>query len=186
VGERKIHTSEIAGHEQMAKSDPEAQRKSSLSHCTWLENEYVYFNLEALKFLMHFREPGSSLYFIFTHTYFFSFSYIFSFLFFSLSSFFYFLPFELYYCIVPTSSPMLRRLLVLGQRGDRDKVGTGNTFPLERYLKSSILVPSCKLPWIDDPFSMIGCGQGGNHKRWYLVLRVDIRRGLWDLRCGDT
>jgi hypothetical protein len=25
---------------------------------------------------------------------------------------------------------MLRRLLVLGQRGDRDKVGTRNTFPL--------------------------------------------------------
>jgi hypothetical protein len=37
-------------------------------------------------------------------------------------------------------------LLVLGQRGDRDKVGTENTFPLERYLKSSMLVPSCDLP----------------------------------------
>jgi hypothetical protein len=88
--------------------------------------------------------------------------------------------------IVPTSSPMLRRLLVLGQRGDKDKVGTGNTFSLERYLKSSMLAPSCNLPWIDDPSLMIGCGQGGNHKRWYLVLRVDIRRGLWNLRCGDT
>jgi hypothetical protein len=44
---------------------------------------------------------------------------------------------------------MLRRLLVLGQRGDRDKVGTGNTFPLERYLKSSIVALSCNLPWID-------------------------------------
>jgi hypothetical protein len=81
---------------------------------------------------------------------------------------------------------MLRRLLVLRQRGDRDKVGTRNTFPLERFLKSSILAPSCNLPWIDDPFSTIGCGQGGNHKRWYLVLMVDIRRGLWDLWCGDT
>jgi hypothetical protein len=32
------------------------------------------FNLEALKFLMHFRESESSLYFIFTHTHIFSFS----------------------------------------------------------------------------------------------------------------
>jgi hypothetical protein len=66
---------------------------------------------------------------------------------------------------------MLRRLLVLGQRGDRDKVGTRNIFPLERYLKSSILAPSCNLLWIDDPFSTIGCGQGGNHKRWYSVCQ---------------
>jgi hypothetical protein len=65
-------------------------------------------------------------------------------------------------------------------------IDIGNTFPLERYLKFSILAPSCNLPWIDDPFSTIGCGQGGNHKRWFLVLRVDIRWGLWDLRCGDT
>jgi hypothetical protein len=36
-GERKIDTLEIGGHVQMAKSDPEAQRKSSLSDCTWLE-----------------------------------------------------------------------------------------------------------------------------------------------------
>jgi hypothetical protein len=57
---------------------------------------------------------------------------------------------------------------------------------LERYLKSSMLAPSCNLPWIDDPSSTIGCGQGGNNKRWYLVLSVDIRRGLWDLQCGDT
>jgi uncharacterized protein YjhX (UPF0386 family) len=45
-GKRKIHTLEIGGHVQMAKSDPEAQRKSSLSDCTWLENEYGTFNLE--------------------------------------------------------------------------------------------------------------------------------------------
>jgi hypothetical protein len=83
---------------QMAKSDPEAQRKSSLSDCTWLENEYGSFNLEALKFLMHFRESGCSLYFIFTHTHIFSlFShiYIFSFFFiliFSFSSNFLFAP----------------------------------------------------------------------------------------------
>jgi hypothetical protein len=36
-GESKIHTLEIGGHVRMAKSDPEAQRKSSLSDCTWLE-----------------------------------------------------------------------------------------------------------------------------------------------------
>jgi hypothetical protein len=34
---REIHTLEIGGHVQMAKSDPKAQRKSSLSDCTWLE-----------------------------------------------------------------------------------------------------------------------------------------------------
>jgi hypothetical protein len=75
------------------KSDPEAQRKSSLSDCTWLENEYGSFNLEALKFVMHFRELGSSLYFIFTHTHIFSFflTYIFFFFFLSFSfSFFLF------------------------------------------------------------------------------------------------
>jgi hypothetical protein len=64
-GKRKIHTLEIGGHVQIAKSDLKAQRKSSLSDCTWLENEYGSFNLEALKFLMHLRELGSSLYFIF-------------------------------------------------------------------------------------------------------------------------
>jgi hypothetical protein len=36
-----------------------------------------------------------------------------------------------------------RRLLVLGQRGDRDKVGSRNIFPLGKYLKSSTLAPSC-------------------------------------------
>jgi hypothetical protein len=64
-GREKYTYFEIGGHVQMAKSDPEAQRKSSLSDCTWLENEYGSFNLESLKFLMHFREPGISLYFIF-------------------------------------------------------------------------------------------------------------------------
>jgi hypothetical protein len=34
---RKIHTLEIGGHVQMAKSDPETQRKSLLSDCTWLK-----------------------------------------------------------------------------------------------------------------------------------------------------
>jgi hypothetical protein len=91
MGKRKIHTLEMGGHVQMAKSDPEAQRKI----------EYGSFNLEALKFLMHFREPGSSLYFYFyTYSYFFfisfflSFSFSFFFLLLSLV-FFYLLPFEL-------------------------------------------------------------------------------------------
>jgi hypothetical protein len=133
-------------------------------------------NLETLKFLMHFRELGSSLYFIFTHSYFFSYIYIFSFFLFLifllslffLINFFNLLPFWTLKLHCTYLHPMLRRLLVLEQRGDRDKVGTGNTFPLERHLKFSILAPSCNLPWIDDPFSTIGCGQGGNHKRWYL------------------
>jgi hypothetical protein len=97
---RKIHTLEIGGHVQMAKSDPEAQRKSSLSDCTWLENEYGSFDLEALKFLMHFREPGSSLFFIFTHTHTFSFFSYFSFFlsFFLFSIFFFFLSHKNFIC----------------------------------------------------------------------------------------
>jgi hypothetical protein len=99
-GERKIHTLEIGGHMQMAKNDLEAQRKTSLSDCTWLENEYGSFNLETLKFLMHFREPGSLVYFTnsylfsFSHTYIFSLYSFFHFFFFFLIIF-YLLPFEL-------------------------------------------------------------------------------------------
>jgi hypothetical protein len=95
-GKRKIHTLEIGGHVQMAKSDPEAQRKSSLSDCTWLENEYRSFNLETLKFLMHFREPGSSLYF-YTYSNFSLFLIYIPFfsLFLFLSQFFLFAPLEL-------------------------------------------------------------------------------------------
>jgi hypothetical protein len=85
-GKRKIQTLEIGGHVQMAKSDPEAQRKSLLSDCTWLESEFGSFNLEALKFLMHFREPGSSLYFYFLHILIF-FSLFFSYISFFLSFF---------------------------------------------------------------------------------------------------
>jgi hypothetical protein len=55
------------------------------------KNEFGSFNLETLKFLMHFTEPGSSLYFIFTHTHFFSFSHIYFFLFFFILNFFFFL-----------------------------------------------------------------------------------------------
>jgi hypothetical protein len=76
----------------MAKSDLEAQRKSSLSDCTWLENEYGSFNLETLKFLMHFREPGSSLYFYFyTYSYFFLLSFFLIHILFLLYFFFFFL-----------------------------------------------------------------------------------------------
>jgi hypothetical protein len=115
------------------------------------------------------------------HTYIF---FLFFSFFFILTFFFFFLSF--FHSFIFYLLPLNSKLLVLEQRCDRDKVGTGNTFPLERYLKSSMLAPSCDLPWIDDPFLTIGCGQGGNHKRWYLVLRMDTRRGLWNLRCGDT
>jgi hypothetical protein len=90
-GKRKIHTLEIGGHVQMAKTDPEAQRESSLSDCTCLENEYGSFNIETLKFLMHFREPGSSFYFYSYSHIFFSFSYTYIYIyiiFLSFSSFF--------------------------------------------------------------------------------------------------
>jgi hypothetical protein len=39
-GREKYTHFEIGGHVRMAKSDPEAQRKSSLSDCTWLEDEF--------------------------------------------------------------------------------------------------------------------------------------------------
>jgi hypothetical protein len=95
-GKIKINTLEIGGHVQMTKSDPEAQRKSSLLDCTWLESEHGYFNLEALKFLMHFREPRSSLYFYFyTYSHIVFLFLIFLFLSFFLLNFFYLLPFEL-------------------------------------------------------------------------------------------
>jgi hypothetical protein len=91
-GERKIHILEIGGHVKMVKSDPKAQRKSSLSDCTWLENECGSFNLETLKFLMHFREPGSSFYFILTHTHIYCFphTYFLSFFLFLIFSFSFF------------------------------------------------------------------------------------------------
>jgi hypothetical protein len=92
---------------RMAKNDPEAQRKSSLSDCTWLENEYGSFNLEALKFLMHFREQGSSLYFILfllILIFFLFFSYIYFFLYFffflSLSHFFFSFSTKFFYLLL--------------------------------------------------------------------------------------
>jgi hypothetical protein len=119
------------------------------------KDEFGSFNLEALKFLIHYREPGSSIYFIFTHTHIFSFLiffFILTFFFFFLSffSFFLFLSHQ-FFLFSPLWTmkwhctyllPHAKTLLVLGQKSDRDKVGTGNTFPLERYLKSSFLAPS--------------------------------------------
>jgi hypothetical protein len=126
------------------------------------KDEFGSFNLETLKFQMHFREPGSSLYFIFIHTHIFFFSRTNTFL--SLYSFFICFPWTLNY-IVPISSPMLRRLLVLGQRGDRDKVGTRNIFPLERYLIFNFgTVMGSSLNWrsiLNDRL-----WSRGKHKRW--------------------
>jgi hypothetical protein len=146
----------MSGHVQRAKGDPEAQRKSSLSDCTWLQNENGSFNLEALNFLMHFREPGSSLYclhilifflfLIFLLLFFLSFSHSFIFSCHTFGHktstsefwFFYLLPFEPFFlncsplnsknCIVPTSSPMLRRCSS-SSKEVINKVGTGNSFP---------------------------------------------------------
>jgi hypothetical protein len=73
-GKRKIHTLEAGGHMQMAKSDPEAQRKSLLLDYNGWKDEFGSFNLEPLTFLMHFREPGSSFYFYIIHTHIFLFS----------------------------------------------------------------------------------------------------------------
>jgi hypothetical protein len=95
-GERAKYTHfEIGGHVQMSKSDTEAQRKSSLSDCTWLENEYESFNLEALKFLMHFREPGSLFYFTYSHSFLFSYTYIF------FIYFFFFLSHQIFFICSP-------------------------------------------------------------------------------------
>jgi hypothetical protein len=181
----------MSGHVQMAESDPEAQRKSSLSDCTWLENENGSFKLEALNALLENRGVH------FTHTHIFFLFLIFLILFF-LS---FFLPFIIYTyifscetftlksrtsplnffhssfffkntplwtqnCTIPTSCPMLR-CCSSSSKEAINKVGTGNIFPLDRYLKSSMSAPSCDPPWIGDPFSTIGCGQRGNHKRWY-------------------
>jgi hypothetical protein len=107
------------------------------------KDEFGSFNLETLKFLMHFREPGSSLCFIFISyiLIFFSFLiflslYSLSFCLFLFLSFF----FSFFVCSPWTLKlhftyllPHAYTLLILWQRDDRDKVGTRNTFPLERY-----------------------------------------------------
>jgi hypothetical protein len=50
-GREKYTHFEIGGHVQMAKSDPEAQRKSLLSDCTWLEKLVWILNLETFEIL---------------------------------------------------------------------------------------------------------------------------------------
>jgi hypothetical protein len=48
-GREKYTHFEIGGHVQVAKSDPEAQRKSSLSDFTWLERCVWILNLETFE-----------------------------------------------------------------------------------------------------------------------------------------
>jgi hypothetical protein len=88
-GEREKYTLEIGGHVQMARVIPRHKGSPRYWIARGWKIEYGSFNLEALNFLMHFREPGSSLYFYFTHTHIFSplslLSFFHSFSFFSLS-----------------------------------------------------------------------------------------------------
>jgi hypothetical protein len=123
-GERWTHTFWDKWTCQMAKSDPEAQTKSSLSDCTWLERWVWVLILNPLETSNASRELGSFIIFfslfIYIHTQFFSSLLFLSFFHtFSFSHFFY-SPSTLNY-IVPTSlatPPMLRRLHVLRQRGE--------------------------------------------------------------------
>jgi hypothetical protein len=48
-GREKYTHFEIGGHVQIAKSDPEEQRESSLSDCTWLEKRVWILNLETFE-----------------------------------------------------------------------------------------------------------------------------------------
>jgi hypothetical protein len=85
-------------------------------------------------------------------------------------------------CIVPTSSPMLRRLLIPEQRGSGVKVGTGCLD--ERELEYSL--------WSIFLWRVISI------LKWYvvrsrrltqkmmLVERVDIQRDLQSFRCGSS
>jgi hypothetical protein len=110
---------------QMTKSDPEAQTKSSLSDCTWLERWVWVLFLIPLEIPNAFRKSGSL--YIYTHFFFSlflsslsSFFLFLSFLSLFFLSFFFLLPYTLDYIstYLLGSSPMLRRLHVLGQRGD--------------------------------------------------------------------
>jgi hypothetical protein len=125
-GERWTHTFWDKWTCQMAKSDPEAQTKSSLSDCTWLERWVWVLILNPLETSNASRELGSFIIFslfiyIHTHNFFFSpFSFFLSHFFFFSLFFFFYSPSTLNY-IVPTSlatPPMLRRLHVLRKRGE--------------------------------------------------------------------
>jgi hypothetical protein len=74
-GKRKIHTLRWVDMFKWQRMIPRHKGSPRYRIAHGWKIEYGSFNLEALKFLMHFRKPGSSLYFYF-YTYFFSFSHI--------------------------------------------------------------------------------------------------------------
>jgi hypothetical protein len=100
-GREKYTHFEIGGHVQMAKSDPEAQRKSSLSDCTWLERWVWILKLETFEIPNALWRTGEFTLFyfykliyiyLFSHTYFLFISF-----FFSLYSFFLLFSFIIFY-----------------------------------------------------------------------------------------
>jgi hypothetical protein len=129
-GREKYTHFEIGGHVQMAKGDPEAQRKSCLSDCTWLKRWVWILTFETFEIPNALYRTGEfTLFYFITYILIFFFSHIYIFFLYTLFSFslysFFSFSFPFYFlicspwtlnCIVPTSSPMLRRLLVLGQR----------------------------------------------------------------------
>jgi hypothetical protein len=106
-GEKYTHF-EIGGHVQMAKSDPETQRKSSLLDCTWLEKRVWILNLETFEIPNALQRTGEFtlfyfyeliyIYILFSYIFFlifFSFLYTHVFFFFSYFIIFLFAPLEL-------------------------------------------------------------------------------------------
>jgi hypothetical protein len=105
-GQRKIHTLEISGHVQMAKSDPEAQAKSSLSDHTWLERWLWVLILNPLETPNASRELGSFIYISFLsliYIFLFFFPFLSYFLFPFIIIFLFFIPPWTLDYIVPTS-----------------------------------------------------------------------------------
>jgi hypothetical protein len=73
---------------QMVKSDPEAQKKSSLSDCTWLERWVWILNLETFEIPnLLWRTREFTLFYFYKLIYIFFFLYLFSHIFFPLSFF---------------------------------------------------------------------------------------------------
>jgi hypothetical protein len=94
---------EIGGHVQMGKSDLEAQTKSLLLDCTWLERWIWVLILNPLETSNASRESGSFIYYIFSYSIIYIFTFFpfsFSLLSFLLSSFSLFFSF----CILPLNS----------------------------------------------------------------------------------
>jgi hypothetical protein len=92
MGKRKIHTLWDRWTCANGKEWSPGTKEVLVIRLHMVGNEFGSFNLEAMKFLMHFREPGSSLnliLFILTHFFFSFYSYIFF-----LFSFFLFLIFS--------------------------------------------------------------------------------------------